>query len=79
MAEQIYPLTFEGREFNPQMLGGSVVLKTPLKRSQNAQTLLHEWRNNSHNISQDPIYQINPTLSMMYLKEQNQMVLDLNA
>ena len=79
MAEQIYPLTFEGWEFNPQMLGGSVVLKTPLKRSQNAQTLLHEWRDNSPNISPDHIYQINPTLSMMYLKEQNQMVLDLNA
>ena len=30
MAEQIYPLTFEGRESNPRMLGGSGVLNTPL-------------------------------------------------
>ena len=30
MAEQIFPLTFEGREFNPRMLGGSGVLNTPL-------------------------------------------------
>ena len=30
MAEQISPLTFEGREFNPQMLGGLGVLNTPL-------------------------------------------------
>ena len=32
MAEQIYPLTFEGRESNPRMLGGSGVLNTPLKK-----------------------------------------------
>ena len=30
MAEQIYPLTFEGREFNPRILGGLGVLNTPL-------------------------------------------------
>ena len=30
MAEQIYPLTFEGRELNPRMLGGLGELNTPL-------------------------------------------------
>ena len=30
MAKQIYPLIFEGRKFNPRMLGGSGVLNTPL-------------------------------------------------
>ena len=30
MAEQGYLLTFEGREFNRRMLGGSGVLNTPL-------------------------------------------------
>ena len=30
MAEQIYPLTFKGRESKPRMLGGSGVLNTPL-------------------------------------------------
>ena len=30
MAEQIYPLTFESREFNPRKLGGLGVLNTPL-------------------------------------------------
>ena len=30
IAEQIYLLRFKGRKFNPQMLGGSGVLNTPL-------------------------------------------------
>ena len=30
MAEQLHPLTFEGKEFNPQMLGDLGVLNTTL-------------------------------------------------